>query len=203
MCSVCIWTGHVACHCPDAQCYGCNEFGHFSQDCPHKIPSLRTPCHHGRSQSRHHYNHNQRDRSHSNYGCKHRRCHSKSVMPCSCLNRSSSFRRHTLHSSPSHYSSLCHPSANRCSHYPLCHSCTPSHTHHFSHRHHSCHSTDLHQSHSSNFCHTTLGYQPRKVKQHPRPSTTHKLPAPKTVTIQDSHSESSSDSDSDSDPLNY
>ena len=36
----CLWTtDHFGHHCPDAQCYGCDEFGHFAQDCPHKIPS--------------------------------------------------------------------------------------------------------------------------------------------------------------------
>ena len=52
-CFVCGWTGHFGCHCPDVQCYGCYEFGHFAQDCPHKIPPSVTPCHHGRSHSRH------------------------------------------------------------------------------------------------------------------------------------------------------
>ena len=31
------WTGHFACNCLDAQCYGCDEFGHLAQDCPHKF----------------------------------------------------------------------------------------------------------------------------------------------------------------------
>ena len=60
-CFVCGWTGYFGCHCPDAQCYGCDEFGHFAQDCPHKIPPSGTPCHHGRSHSRHWHTHSQRD----------------------------------------------------------------------------------------------------------------------------------------------
>ena len=77
------------------------------------------------------------------------------------------------------------------------------HTCHFSHRHHSCHPLDQSQSHSSNSHNTTQGYQYRKVKQFPRPSTPNKPNCPQTVTIQGSHSGSSSDSDNASDPLNY
>ena len=36
-------TGHFGHHCPDAQCYSCDEFGHFAQDCSHKIPPSGTP----------------------------------------------------------------------------------------------------------------------------------------------------------------
>ena len=106
-------SGHFAHKCPDAQCYGCDEFGHFAQECPHKIPPSGTPCHQSRSQSRHYNNHNQRDRSHSYYGSRHRRCYSRSQShPHSCCDRSSSFKRHTSHSSSSHYSSSHCPSAN-------------------------------------------------------------------------------------------
>ena len=207
-CFVCRWTGHFGHHCPDAQCYGYDEFGHFAQDWPHKIPPSGTPCHHGRSCLRYQYTHNQRERSHSYYGSRHRRHLSRSQScPHSYCSRSSSFRRHNSHSSSSHHSSLCYPSANRCSHYPLCHdtirhSCTLSHTCHFSCGHHSCHSTDWSQSHSSSLHHTAQGSQPRKVKQCLRPSTPHKPHCPKTVTIQNSPSDSSLDCDSDSDHLN-
>ena len=57
-CFVCGCTGHFGHHFPDAQCYGCDEFSHFAQDCSHKIAPSGTPCHHGRSHSRHLYNHN-------------------------------------------------------------------------------------------------------------------------------------------------
>ena len=40
---VCGKTGHIGCHCPDAQCYKSVEFGHFTQDCPSKISSSGTP----------------------------------------------------------------------------------------------------------------------------------------------------------------
>ena len=120
-CFVCGWTGHFGHHCPDAQCYCCDEFGHFAQDCPHKIPPSGTPCHHGRSYSRHQYTHNWRDRSHSCYGPRHRRYYSRSQScPHSHHDRSSSFRQNTLHSSSSHCSSSYQPSANGCSHYPSC-----------------------------------------------------------------------------------
>ena len=42
---VCGWTGHFGHYCPDALCYGCDEFGHFAQDLPNKIPLSGTPHH--------------------------------------------------------------------------------------------------------------------------------------------------------------
>ena len=39
-CFVCGCTGHFGHHCPDVQCYGCDEFGHFTQDC-HCDSSIR------------------------------------------------------------------------------------------------------------------------------------------------------------------
>ena len=44
-CFVCVRTGHFSQHCLDAQYYSCDEFGHFAQDFPHKIPPSGTPCH--------------------------------------------------------------------------------------------------------------------------------------------------------------
>ena len=114
-CFVCEWTGHFGYHCIDAHCYGCDEFGHFFQDCPNKIPPSGTPCHQDRSHIRHQYTTNWRDRSHSYYGQRHRRHFSRS-QSCHCLhcNRRSSFRRYTSCSSSSHCSSLHHPLADGC-----------------------------------------------------------------------------------------
>ena len=47
-CFLCSKTGHIGHHCPDVQCYSCDSFGHFTQDCSEKIPPSRTPCHHDR-----------------------------------------------------------------------------------------------------------------------------------------------------------
>ena len=60
-------TGHFGHHCPDAECYGCDELGHFTQNFTNKIPPSGTPCHQDRSCSRHWYTHTQRDRSSSTY----------------------------------------------------------------------------------------------------------------------------------------
>ena len=57
---VCGWTGHFGCHCPNAQCYCCDEFGHIVKACPNKIPPSETPYHQDRSHSRHQYTHNQK-----------------------------------------------------------------------------------------------------------------------------------------------
>ena len=45
-CFVCGWTGHSGHNCPDAQCYGCDEFCHFVQDYPHEIPPSGIPLIH-------------------------------------------------------------------------------------------------------------------------------------------------------------
>ena len=111
-CFVCVCTVHFGGHCPDTQCYGCDEFGHFVQDCPNKILSSGTPCHQDRCHSRHQYTHNQRDGSHSYYGPRHRRHFSRSQSHC---------HSHTSCSSSSHSSSPCHPSANGCPYHHLCH----------------------------------------------------------------------------------
>ena len=104
------------------------------------------------------------------------------------ITTSSSFRRHTAHSSSSHHSSSCYPSADGCSHHLSCHdtkrhSHIPSCTCHFSNR---CHSTCQSGPHSSNPHCTIQGPKPRNAKQLPRPSTPHKSHHCKTVTIQGS-----------------
>ena len=117
---------------PDSQCYDCDEFGHFALDCPNKILPSGTPLHHARSHSRYQYTHTWRDRLcytyyGSNMGVISAGLQSNHHSHC---NRSSSFRRHTSHSSSSCHSSLCHILANGCPHHQLCHdtdrhSCTP------------------------------------------------------------------------------
>ena len=42
---------HIGHHCPNAQCYSCDGFGHFAQDCPKKSPPSGTLHHHDRSWS--------------------------------------------------------------------------------------------------------------------------------------------------------
>ena len=113
--------GHFGYQCLDAQCYGCDEYGHFVQDCPKKIPPSGTPHHQDKSHSRHQYTHTQRDRSHSTYyGPRHGRHFSRSQFHHHYHHaRSSSFRKHTSCSSSSHHSSLPCPSADG---HPHCHS---------------------------------------------------------------------------------
>ena len=50
-CFVCGKKGHIHHHCPDAQCYNCNGFGHFAKDCQEKITPSGTPDHHDRLHS--------------------------------------------------------------------------------------------------------------------------------------------------------
>ena len=59
-CFVCACIGHFDHQCPDAQCYGCDELGHFAQDYSNKFPTSGMWCHKDRSHSRHWYTHNQR-----------------------------------------------------------------------------------------------------------------------------------------------
>ena len=44
-CFVCGSAGPFGCHCPNVQCYSCDECGHIVQDCPNKIPPSGSPCH--------------------------------------------------------------------------------------------------------------------------------------------------------------
>ena len=50
-CFVCGQTGNFGCCCPDVQCYGCDKFSHFAQDCPSKIHPPGTPVYQDRSHS--------------------------------------------------------------------------------------------------------------------------------------------------------
>ena len=46
---VCSRKGHIGCYCHDTQCYNCDSFSHFAQDCPEKMSPSETPHHHDRS----------------------------------------------------------------------------------------------------------------------------------------------------------
>ena len=74
-CFVCGKTSNIHCHCPNTQCYNCKDFGHFTWECPDRIPPSGTPHHHNRSCFLPHYDHNCRDRSQSlNYKWSQERC---------------------------------------------------------------------------------------------------------------------------------
>ena len=78
---ICGRKGHIGHHCPDAQCYKCDSFGHFAQDCPEKIHPSGTP------------NHPDRMHSHSshNCSCRHRsHCFHHRYSQGNCFNRSGS-----------------------------------------------------------------------------------------------------------------
>ena len=64
-CCVCSKTGHIAHHCPYVQCYNCNGFGPFTQDCQEKIPPSETHHHHNWLHSQSYYDYSYRDRSQS------------------------------------------------------------------------------------------------------------------------------------------
>ena len=42
-CFACGKQGHIGHHCPMAQYYNCDAFGHFTQNCPKKIAPSGTP----------------------------------------------------------------------------------------------------------------------------------------------------------------
>ena len=144
---------------------------------------------HGRSHSRYQYTHSQRDRPHAYYVPRHRRHYSRSQScPHSHCDRSSSFRTHTLLPATKEAHTALQPMDVPVTPWAMISTgiVAPIPTHHFSHRHHSHHSTDQSfMRYVSTSHHAAQEPQHRKVKQHPRPSTSHKPHHPKTVTIQD------------------
>ena len=108
-CFVCDKKGYIGHHYPEVQCYKCNGFSHFAQDCPEKIPPSGTHCHYNRSCSHSHHNHSHRDRSHSfHYICMSGSHHQPQ------LDRSSSnYWIHASYSLSCHHSSLQYPSTDR------------------------------------------------------------------------------------------
>ena len=52
-CFQCQGSGHIAHHCPNVQCFECDEYGHKVMDFPHRIPPSGKPAHHHRSHSQH------------------------------------------------------------------------------------------------------------------------------------------------------
>ena len=189
-CFVCGWTGHFGCYCSDAQCYSCDEFGHFAQDCPNKIIPSGMPGHLDRSCSRPQYTHTQRDRSHSiHYRHRYGKHFNWSVTPLLWLQQEQQQlqKAHiTVPIQPSQQ--LMPPFGQWMLPLPLIpwhivrHSNAPSQTHHFSHWFHWCHYyTDHSQSPFSNSHHTAHGPQPsKKAKPLLRPSTPLKSHGSKT-----------------------
>ena len=100
-CFVCGKKGYNGCHCPSVQCYNCDDFGHFAQDFPEKIPSSGTPHHHDRS----HF--------HSCHDCNHRKRYQSFHHRCNqgkCFDRSGSHHQPQCDRS----SSNCHRNTSLC-----------------------------------------------------------------------------------------
>ena len=64
-CYVCRKKGHIGHHCPQAQCYNCDDFRQFALNCPENIAPSGTPHNHNRSHSHSCSYHSCKDRSHS------------------------------------------------------------------------------------------------------------------------------------------
>ena len=64
-CFVCGKKGHIGHHYPQAQCYSCDDFCNFTQDCLKKIAPSGKSYYHNRSHSHSQHNHSCRDRAHS------------------------------------------------------------------------------------------------------------------------------------------
>ena len=173
--------GHFGCHCLNAQCYSCEEYGHFEQDCPNKIclsgtPHTMTDLVQGINVATIAVTDHTPPTVVTDMGDISTGHNQTAISPAA--EAASSFKRHISCSSSHHCSSLWCPLTDG---HPHCHShcdtsnqhiCTQSCTHHF-HRCHSCiYSMDQSWSCSSKPHHTAQ--EPQSIKKampHPRPST--------------------------------
>ena len=107
-CFVCGKTGNIGHNCSDVQRYNCNSFGNYAQDCQEKIPPSGTPCHHSRSCSYSHNNHNFRDRSQSFHNrCSQGKCFDRSGShhQFQCSRSSRNYQRYASCTLSHHHSS--------------------------------------------------------------------------------------------------
>ena len=105
-CFQCQEAGHIACHCPNVQCFEYDEYGHIVVDFPHRIPPSGTPTHHHRSPSQH--------KLHNRFICRH--CHevryrcsrSRSQSHCHRYHSRGHHDSYSSHSRSHHMDSVCH-----------------------------------------------------------------------------------------------